>query len=263
MRNRVATQGVHTVAEKERMVTDWDSIQGLLFDKDGTLIEFNDLWIPAYISATDEIASEVGDPGIASRMLSAAGYNRETGVLAADSPLACGTDEELLEIWQRVLGDTTPADLPDRILNMFGSSIVEDVEPVADLFPLFRTLFDQGYRIGIATNDRTKSAEFVVNQFELSAFVRFACGADGGFGGKPGAGMGIRFCEVTGLHPTTVAMVGDSAADAQFAENAGFGAMIGVETGAASYENLSVYCDVVLPSIAELPALLNGRVDAT
>ena len=89
--------------------------------------------------------------------------------------------------------------------------------------------------------------------------MTFVTGADAGHGGKPGPGMGLAFCKAAGLSPHQAAMVGDSAADALMARAAGFGAAIGVCTGAASALELEPYFDVVLPDINGLPGLLWGE----
>jgi len=235
---------------------DWTTIRGLLFDKDGTLIDFFGTWIPAYCEAADRIAAAAGVPAAAERMLLLSGYDRSNDRLEADSILAGGTNLELIDIWRRELGAAAPSGLEELLLEIFADYATHDVMPTTDVAALCGLLHGKGYALGIATNDDTSSAAWTARHLGVDHLMAFVCGADAGHGGKPGPGMGLAFCEQTGLSPHEAAMVGDSAADALMARAAGFGAAIGVCTGAASESELEPFFDAVVPSIADLPALL-------
>ncbi len=237
---------------------DWTAIGGLLFDKDGTLIDFFATWTPAYREAADMLAAALATPDMADRLLLAAGYDRRTGRLEADSALAGGTNRELIELWRDALGAKAPPDLPDRVLSMFARHATRDVVATADMAPLMTALRRRGLALGMATNDDTQTARWTAERLGIRELMIFVAGADAGYGGKPGPGMGLAFCSAAGIAPDRAAMVGDSAADARMARAAGFGAAIGVRTGAASREELGSWFDAVIDSVADLPALLSG-----
>ncbi len=235
---------------------DWATIKGLLFDKDGTLIDFFATWIPAYGIAADQIAREAGQPQMADAMLLATGYDRKEDYLRPDSALAGGTNQELIDLWRGVLGDAAPENLEAIALETFTEHAAHEVLPTADMPLLCRRLREKGYALGIATNDDLETAIWTAEFLKISDHMAFVTGADAGHGGKPGPGMGLAFCAETGLLPHEVAMVGDSAADSKMARAAGFGAAIGVCTGAAPEDVLRPHFDVVLDSVALLPNLL-------
>jgi phosphoglycolate phosphatase len=235
---------------------DWSQIKGLLFDKDGTLIDFFATWIPAYCMAADRIAQQAGKPNAANSMLLATGYNRPEDYLRPDSALAGGTNQELIDIWRNVLGDVAPVNMEAIALATFTEHAAHEVLPTADMPMLCGRLREKGFTLGIATNDDLETASWTADYLKISHHMAFVTGADAGHGGKPGPGMGLAFCAETGLSPHEVAMVGDSAADSQMARAAGFGAAIGVCTGAAPEEVLRPHFDVVLDSVALLPNLL-------
>ena len=237
---------------------DWRAIKGLLFDKDGTLVDFFATWIPAFCRAAEQIAETAGRPEISDHLLAEAGYDRTSGNLDAGSMLASGTNQDLTECWGAILGDAAPYDMERRILETFRETSEEGLVATADLPRLFRRLGDHGYFHGIATNDDTALAELAAQRLGIRDHLAFVCGADGGFGGKPGPGMGLAFCDQTGLAPGEVAMVGDAAADAGMARAAGLGAAIGVLTGVATLGQLEPWFDVVVDSVADLPGLLAG-----
>lgn len=239
-------------------MTDLSGLKGLLFDKDGTLIDFFATWMPAYCEAAERIARAAGLPDQADRLLRAGGYDRGRDRLEADSLLAGGTNEELIALWRSTLGSHAPQDIEAIVHATFVDHSEGDVRPTADLPPLLEGLRDSGFRMGLATNDDTHTARWTSRTLGLDPFLEFVVGADAGYGGKPGPGMALAFCETTGLKPSEVAIIGDSAADAGMARAAGLGAAIGVCTGAAPAEALEAHFDVVIPSVAALPALL-GR----
>ena len=232
------------------------AIKGLLFDKDGTLVAFNETWIPAFCEAASRVAGAAGQPDIADRLLREAGYDRPRGAFEADSMLTSGTNQDLARCWNAILAETAPADLDDLLLEVFRQTSLDGLVATADMPGLFHQLAGAGYRLGIATNDNTELAELAAQQLGIRGHLTFVCGADGGFGGKPGPGMGKAFCRHTGLDPGEVAMIGDAAADAGMARAAGFGAAIGVLTGSATREQLEPWFDVVIDSVADLPELL-------
>ena len=71
--------------------------------------------------------------------------------------------------------------------------------------------------------------------------------------------MVLGFCRATGLSPHEVAVIGDSTHDLHMARAAGAGLAVGVLTGPARDADLAPDADVVLPSIAALPAFLSQR----
>lgn len=241
-------------------MTDLSGLRGLLFDKDGTLIDFFATWMPAYCEAADRLARAAGVPDQADRLLRAGGYDRQSDRLEADSLLAGGTNDELIGLWRTTLGAHAPADIERIVLDTFVDHSEGDVRPTADLPPLFAHLRGEGYRLGLATNDDSHTARWTAERLGLDPYLEFVVGADAGHGGKPGPGMARAFCAAVGLRPSEVAIIGDSAADAGMARAAGLAAAIGVCTGAAPAADLARHFDIVIPSVADLPALLGRKL---
>ena len=72
-------------------------VKAVLFDKDGTLVDFNGTWHALY----EKLALEVtgGDTAEAQRLLVEGGFNAATGSFAAGSELAAGTTPGIVRLW--------------------------------------------------------------------------------------------------------------------------------------------------------------------
>ncbi len=233
-------------------------IKGVLFDKDGTLFDYYRTWVPILQSAA--LLAARGDEAHAVRMMEACGLDAATGRVEAGGILAAGNTVELAELWR--VGDKSweVAALTRVLDEHFASEAPLRSAPVTDLVAFFRGLRVSGYRTGIATNDNEASALATVTRFELGPHVEFVCGYDSGHGAKPEPGMIHAFCASVGLEPSQVAMVGDNFHDLEMARRAGAGLKVGVLTGTSLRVDLEAHADVVLDSIAALPAYLaEGR----
>ncbi len=230
-------------------------IRGVLFDKDGTLVDFAATWPPAYRAIAAELADAAGDPALAERLLRLAGYD-ERGELDPGSLLACGTNDEIAALWEarpELAGVTDVAGRLDRVFHEFARRAPTTV---ADLAGLFRRLRARGLALGIATNDLTFSVETWAESAGLSGLLDFVTGADAGHGFKPEPGMVHAFCAATGLKPPEVAVVGDSVHDLKMARAAGCGLVVAVLTGVTGRDALAPDADHVLRSIADLESVL-------
>jgi phosphoglycolate phosphatase len=128
--------------------------------------------------------------------------------------------------------------------------------PLPGIISALRDLHSQGYRLGVATNDSTAGAERTLAALGISQLFDAAYGYDAVANPKPAADPVIAFCDLTGLKPSEVAMVGDNNHDLEMAHNAACGLAVGVLSGTGQREALTKRADVVLGSVAELPGYL-------
>ncbi|MER2552009.1 MAG: HAD hydrolase-like protein, partial [Thauera sp.] len=76
---------------------------------------------------------------------------------------------------------------------------------------------------------------------------------------KPAPDTVEAFCDLTGLRTAQVAMVGDNRHDLEMAKAGGAGLAVAVLSGTGTRESLSPLADVILESVADLPAFFSGR----
>ena len=224
-------------------------IQGLLFDKDGTLFDFARTWGVWFDRVISELAA--GDSALERRLAQSCGYDYEKQQFVAGSLIVIATSEEVNAALAECLPETTVEQV-DAVARRQVASL--PYVPVCDLRKLLLELRAQGYVIGLATNDYHDGALKQLQDAGIGDLFEFVCGSDSGYGGKPGAGMVHAFCETTGMDFSAVAVIGDSVHDLEAGSAAGAGSRIGVLTGPASREDLDPVADVVLESIAQLTA---------
>jgi phosphoglycolate phosphatase len=228
-------------------------IAGILFDKDGTLLDFDASWAP--VNRKLALIAAANDAKLADRLLAACGMDPVSGDLVPDSLLAAGNSRE---IGEGLIAAGAPFDLETLVplIDDLFAGAAELSVPVTELQPLFARLHERGLRLGIASSDNERSIRVTVRRFGIDAYVDFVAGYDSGHGSKPGPGMVLGFCAETGLAPHQVAVVGDNNHDLHMGHNAGAGLKIAVLSGTGSRQSLEEACVVLLNDITELEAVL-------
>jgi phosphoglycolate phosphatase len=233
------------------------SIRGLLFDKDGTLIDFEATWQPVYKEVALHLAG--GDRDRAHEMMRAAGYDFAIGRCLPGSPLSVGTTDELVDLWR---GDLDQGERERTIVavdEMFTRGAVEHMKPLTDLVALLTGFRRLGYQLGVATNDVTASAHACIEKLKLEALFSFVTGYDGVERAKPAPDMAHAFCAACGLEPAEIAVIGDNAHDLEMGRAAGAGFVVGVLSGTGGRADLVPHAHAVIDSIDDLPAALEAR----
>lgn len=231
------------------------SITAVLFDKDGTLLDYHSSWGP--INRRAAVIAAGGDEAFAAELMRFGGMDPDTGITFADGLLAAASTGELATAWVGQGARFAPDELTTLLDAEFRRS-VETVVPVTDLVAMFARLKERGLRLGIASSDSAEAIEKTVVRFDLTPHVDFIAGYDSGHGLKPTAGMVTAFCAHVGVEPSAVAVVGDNGHDMEMAHAAGAGLRVGVLTGTGTRESLTPLSDTVLGSIEELEAALFG-----
>lgn len=226
-------------------------IDGLIFDKDGTLFDFRISWGRWAATFLRRIAH---DEAHAARLGRAIGYDIGSGTFAPDSPVIAATAADIAAALLPELPGMTLAELTERIDASAGLAPMSEAVP---LRPLLDALRGRGLRLGLATNDSEAPARQHLATHGITDCFDFIAGYDSGHGAKPGPGMCLAFVRQTGLDAARVAMVGDSRHDLEAGRAAGM-RTIAVLTGVAKREELAPHADVVLADIGAIPDWLSG-----
>jgi phosphoglycolate phosphatase len=231
-------------------------IKAILFDKDGTLIDFNGTWLTLYEKLALEAAD--GDEVKAAYLLKIGGHDPLSGTFLAGSELAAGTTDSIVRLWFEDCPAHTLRHWKARLDRAFVEDAPAFAVPVPDLETTLIHLHGQGRLLGVVTNDLQAAAERTIQLLGVRGYFSAVLGYDSVKNPKPAADPVHLACSILGIQPHEVAMVGDNLHDLETARNAGAGAAIGVLTGNSTHTDLAHKADVVLPSIADLPEWLAG-----
>ena len=230
-------------------------ISGILFDKDGTLLDFAKSWEPVNRRCAQYAAD--GDPDLADRLLRACGMDPETGETVGDSLFAASSTGEIAAGMIEAGAKRSLEDLTHRFDRFFLEGAANAV-PLADLRKVFLGLRTRGLKLGIASSDNEASIRLMAEGQHILPMLDYIAGYDSGHGVKPNPGMIQGFARECGLEIAEIAMVGDNAHDMHMARNAKAGLAVAVLTGTGAEATLSSFADHVVGSIEDLEALLDS-----
>ncbi|MEJ0098071.1 MAG: HAD family hydrolase [Bauldia sp.] len=230
-------------------------MRAILFDKDGTLLDFEATWTPVLRRLALEAAG--ADPARATALLDLGGLDPATAKFRAGSAIGAGTTRTIVALWYPCLSgaalDERVAATDRAFLRHGGSHSV----PIPGAAAALDALAEAGYVMGVATNDTTAAAKAALAGTGLLRHLPHVIGYDAVVHAKPAPDMVHAFAEASGIPPGEIAVVGDNRHDLEMARSAGAGLVVGVTSGNSAATDLAPLADVILPSVRELPAWLH------
>lgn len=229
------------------------SIRAILFDKDGTLIDFERTWFAFSYSMAEKAAG--GDEAKARHLMDIGGYDWEAKRFRGNSVIAAGTVEEMVALWHPYADATAQAAIVAHYNRLSLEAGPRSAVAIDGLYETLEALHAQGFILGICTNDSEAGALKTAQVLGIDHFFAGFIGYDTAARPKPFADPLIYFAEKHGLELSQLAMVGDNSHDMEAAHAAQAGLSIGVLSGNAGADILEPLADIVLPSVADIPAL--------
>ncbi len=238
------------------MTAPLDGIDLVVFDKDGTLIDFHAMWSGWARDLAAGLEAATGRD-LRVPLYRNLGYDDATGRADAHGQLAATPMARIRDATQEVLLEAgiAPDDAAAALLAAWHApDPVELAVPLADLAALFGALRATGRRLAVATSDDRGPTERTLAAAGVDGLLDAVACADDGLPVKPAPDMVLAICDRVGVAPARTAVVGDSVADLAMGRAAGVGRCIGVLTGVGTADDLAPHADVTLASIAELLA---------
>tara|TARA_R110002110_G_scaffold152752_16_gene345680 strand:- start:243 stop:938 length:696 start_codon:yes stop_codon:yes gene_type:complete len=220
-------------------------IDGIVFDKDGTLFDFRKSWG----AWAERLLADLATDDAHMRQLAATiGFGPDTHDFTADSPVIAATAPEIAACLLPFLPDRTLVGLTQTLNELAEVAVMSEAVP---LEATLLALKARGLKLGLATNDSEAPARAHLAAHGVAGHFDYIAGCDSGHGAKPAPGMLLAFARQLRLSPDRVVMVGDSRHDLAAGRAAGM-RTVAVLTGVAGAQELAPYADAVLPDIGGL-----------
>ena len=231
-----------------------DGVDLLIFDKDGTLIEFHQMWGGWVADLASRLELETGRP-LHAQVFALLGVDPASGRVHAHGLLAATPMSRIRELVEAALVDEgVPPDRASAAMETAWSAPdpVALARGVTDLRGLLARLRPRVGTFAVATSDDRDPTERTLAALGIRGEMADLACADDGHPGKPNPDPVLRLCRRLGIPPDRAAVVGDSPADLRMARAAGALRAIGVLSGIGDRATLAPLADVVLESIEGL-----------
>ena len=236
------------------MIALLEGIDLVIFDKDGTLIEFGPMWSGWAVALADALEAGAGR-SIRAPLYEMLGYDAQTATIVPGGALAATPMARLRERTLAVLvGTGLPGAQAERVLDRgwYAPDPVASARPIADLPGLFGWLRDADRKVAVATSDDRDPTERTLAALGVSGLVDALACADDGMPVKPSPDMTLHLCRTLDIGPERTAVIGDSAADLRMGRTAGAAQVIAVLSGVGSRGELEPLADAVIASVEDL-----------
>ena len=227
-------------------------VKAILFDKDGTLTNIDNMWI----EPTEQVIRKFLMPHIKEnstisieQMLELLGIVQ--GEIVPNSVIASGTVEDMLD----EIGKYFPIDkvsLYNEVLEDFRQYLLahpDMIIPIGDVAFLISELKNKGIKVGVVTNDSyvpTKTIFEILNVWHLFDFVA----TPDDYAAKPVADSLIGASQQLSVPVNEIFYVGDSYLDMKYAKHCGGG--IGVLSSGSDVQKMKEESVLVLDSVEQL-----------
>lgn len=241
--------------------------RGIIFDKDGTLLDFMQLWGDWANTLTELLESHLAVLG---GQLTGP-ENRLLGLLRDDKgrvtgydrtgPLAMGTEEEVISLlaWQLYVAGVPWNEAVVQVRQFSASAMVEvekqrHASPMPGLLDFLFACRKAGIQLGVATSDTTAEAAKHLEWMGIDGYFQSVVGRDRVVKGKPDPEMAVLAMRELRVAPEECIVIGDSNADMAMGRKAGALLNIGIapDGGGASY---LLDADIIVRNYLEMTAL--------
>ncbi|WP_369901084.1 HAD family hydrolase [Bacillus manliponensis] len=233
--------------------------KGIIFDKDGTLIQLDSVWYKIVHRVLDDIfqmyPNEKNKRNEYLKIIGMADNDFESTSL-----LACQTNYFIAAAWFSLLENpnSNKEDFIHEVCALFKKhSTADDLvfTEVEGAKETLKYLKDHEYIIGVVTADDVDAAVHSLKMTGLYDYVDFLGADDGVNKTKPNSDFYYMFKEKFSLNEEDVLMVGDTLTDVKFARNSNI-KVVGVLSGAGSKEDLEGEADYILDSMKDIAKIL-------
>ena len=229
------------------------NIRGVIFDKDGTLFDFQSTW---GIWTSQVLVRIAGSDGVLLEQLARSlGYDIKTRRVQPGSVIVAGTPMEIAAVIHSHIPTIGQSQICDW-LNEEAETAPQVL--VTDLHRLSAELRRIDLGLCVMTNDAEGPARAHLASVQALELFDLVIGSDSGFGAKPQAAPLLALADKMDIPAAACVMVGDSTHDLRAGRAAGM-RTVAVLTGLAEAAELAPLANAVLPDVSHLPAWISAQ----
>lgn len=238
-------------------------VSGLLFDKDGTLIDSHLYWGEIVKRRAKAVQARYLPGGaIFERLCSFMGYDVNARRLLPSGPVALVSRQKVIDaLMDGMRSEGLRADrieLEDifgRVMEDFNRDILSYISVLPGTEELLREAKAEGLRLALVTSDSVVSTEKILEHTSLLKYFSSVVGRETVKEDKSTGGPALKALAELGLSGGEVAAVGDAPVDAEMASRAGLKAAILVSSGQIPAADLAKCSGFVSESLSDLKIL--------
>lgn len=237
------------------------NVDAIIFDKDGTLIDFDAFWVTISIKAIKDILRQLGKEEISVyEILEAFGVH--DGVTDINGILCKGTYKQMGQIVYDIAcryGCDISCDEIEQIVteSYIKNSDKGEIKPTSpNLLEVLTELKKRNKKLAVVTTDNEEITRKCLKKLGIEELFDKIYTDDGKIPTKPDPYCVFDFCKLTGVKRECVVMVGDTMTDINFAKNAGI-MVIGVAKTNQNKQILAPRADAVITDLSHIFEILN------
>jgi phosphoglycolate phosphatase len=195
-------------------------VDGILFDKDGTLLDFGTLWINWSKNFIDRIVEQKDVGCDKFELAKAIGFSYKEGSWDPKGPLAIGSLQDLISILSCSLYQAgLPWNEGFKIVNEAYTEVEDSfdwysfIKPIKGLLSFLEQASSQSIKMGVVTSDNCERAKHHLKVLGIDRYFSAVIGHDSVVKGKPFPEMVDVACEQLGVKPEKTIVIGDSNGD--------------------------------------------------
>jgi len=234
----------------------------VIFDKDGTLIDFTATWVPLIRKRVSFLLKVLGreDEALGAFLLKSWGIDPVSGKIDSRGPCPVSPRSDEIVIgtmalyqkgypwdeakqWVAQAFDQADADSDWR----------EKVVPIKGIQTFLSRLRENGFSTALATSDERKDTEAILSHLAMDGLFDIVLCAGDVSPPKPHPETVLAICRQLSISAQETILLGDTITDMMMGKRAGVGLTIGIlEGGVTPREELERVADLVVDSIRDL-----------